>query len=124
MSWPDLSFVAENQDGSIIGYVLAKIDENLEQSFKSTPEHQIQGHITSVAVERPYRHQGIAEKLMTQSIRTMEHDYKAKNVSLYVRQGNAEAIALYQNKLGFQQVSLHNGYYGDGENAYLMRKVL
>ena len=41
LSWPQLLFVAEDFDGSIVGYVLAKMEEDAE----SQPPH---GHITSL----------------------------------------------------------------------------
>jgi ribosomal protein S18 acetylase RimI-like enzyme len=50
--------VAENEQRKIVGYVLAKMDEDM----KDIPN----GHITSLAVLRNYRSQGIAFKLMEQ----------------------------------------------------------
>lgn len=49
--FPHLLYIAE-VDGNIAGYVLAKIDEELEK------EGQIRGHITSLAVLRTYRKMG------------------------------------------------------------------
>ncbi|CAB4428136.1 unnamed protein product [Rhizophagus irregularis] len=39
LSWPQLSFVAEDHKGRIVGYVLAKMEED--------PEEAPHGHITS-----------------------------------------------------------------------------
>ena len=44
LSWPQLSFVAEDNRGQIVGYVLAKMEEETEDD-----PH---GHITSLAVKR------------------------------------------------------------------------
>ena len=55
MSWPQLLHVAEDGRGEIVGYVLAKMEED-----SSVPH----GHITSLAVLRTYRKRGIATKLM------------------------------------------------------------
>jgi peptide alpha-N-acetyltransferase len=56
LSWPQLSYVAEDGKGRIVGYVLAKMEEE--------PGEVPHGHITSVAVMRTYRRLGLAEKLM------------------------------------------------------------
>ena len=48
LSWPQLSFVAEDSTGSIVGYVLAKMEEEAEDD-----PH---GHITSLAVKRSHRY--------------------------------------------------------------------
>lgn len=62
LSWPQLSYVAEQQ-GNIIGYVLAKMEEEAEE--------EPHGHITSLAVKRTFRRLGIAQKLMDQTARAM-----------------------------------------------------
>ena len=48
LSWPQLSFVAEDPGGQIVGYVLAKMEEEAEDD-----PH---GHITSLAVKRSHRY--------------------------------------------------------------------
>lgn len=47
LSWPQLSFVAEDSKKRIVGYVLAKMEEESEE----VPH----GHITSLAVQRSHR---------------------------------------------------------------------
>lgn len=47
LSWPQLSFVAEDSKKRIVGYVLAKMEEETEE----VPH----GHITSLAVQRSHR---------------------------------------------------------------------
>mmetsp|Transcript_19597 Transcript_19597/g.21899 ORF Transcript_19597/g.21899 Transcript_19597/m.21899 type:complete len:98 (+) Transcript_19597:16-309(+) len=59
LSWPHLLHVAETDSSRIVGYVLAKIDE--ESSKDNNP---ISGHITSISVHRDYRKLGIAKRLM------------------------------------------------------------
>jgi peptide alpha-N-acetyltransferase len=58
-TWPQLSFVAVNQKGRIVGYVLAKMEEDI-----TVDPH---GHITSLSVMRSWRRLGIAQKLMIQA---------------------------------------------------------
>jgi len=55
LSWPQLLYVAEDYDGSIVGYVLAKMEEEAD-----TPH----GHITSLSVARSHRKLGLAARLM------------------------------------------------------------
>eukprot|EP01135_Chromosphaera_perkinsii_P010598 Nk52_evm1s2189 gene=Nk52_evmTU1s2189 len=115
LSWPQLSFVAEDQDGRIVGYVLAKMEE------ESSDPH---GHITSLAVMRSCRRLGIAAKLMGQASLEMVDNFGAKYVSLHVRKSNRAALHLYKDTLGFDIYEIEPKYYADGEDAYAMRKQL
>ncbi|CAG8698337.1 1193_t:CDS:2, partial [Scutellospora calospora] len=94
LSWPQLSFVAEDHKGRIVGYVLAKMEEDREEE----PPH---GHITSLSVMRTYRRLGIAEKLMTQAQKNMVEVFNAQYVSLHVRKSNRAALHLYKDTLKF-----------------------
>jgi ribosomal-protein-alanine N-acetyltransferase len=49
--------------------------------------------------------------------------YKAKQGFLEVRVTNEAAISLYK-KLGFEVTRTINGYYSDGEDAYVMTKKI
>uniref|UniRef100_A0A672ISV3 N-terminal amino-acid N(alpha)-acetyltransferase NatA n=1 Tax=Salarias fasciatus TaxID=181472 RepID=A0A672ISV3_SALFA len=59
LSWPQLSYIAEDENGKIVGYVLA--------------------------VKRSHRRLGLAQKLMDQASRAMIENFNAKYVSLHVR---------------------------------------
>ena len=114
LTWPDISFVAENENGKIVGYVLCKMeDEDL---------NDIHGHITSVSVLKPYRQLGIAEELMKQAEKALAVIYKCSYISLHVRVGNEPAVRLYRDCLGFSIHATDAAYYADGEDAYAMRK--
>jgi peptide alpha-N-acetyltransferase len=58
LSWPCLLHVAEDFNGKIVGYVLAKLEEDEDNN------NIIHGHITSISVLRTYRRLGVASKLM------------------------------------------------------------
>ncbi|CAG8638115.1 2934_t:CDS:2, partial [Paraglomus occultum] len=116
LSWPQLSFVAEDLNGKIVGYVLAKMEED--------PEDAPHGHITSLSVMRTYRRLGIAEKLMTQAQKSMVEAFNAQYVSLHVRKSNRAALQLYRDTLKFRIHDIEKKYYADGEDAYAMRKDL
>ncbi|KAJ3741445.1 acyl-CoA N-acyltransferase [Lentinula detonsa] len=119
MTWPQLSFVAENDKGHIVGYVLAKIEEESEEKGGD-----IHGHVNSISVLRSYRRLGLAKRLMMLSQDAMYSVYKAKYVSLHVRKSNLAAIGLYRDTLGFEVAEVEKKYYGDGEDAYVMKLVL
>ncbi|ORZ15798.1 acyl-CoA N-acyltransferase [Absidia repens] len=113
LSWPQLSFVAEDDNGKIVGYVLAKMEEK--------PSDVPHGHITSLSVMRTYRRLGLAEKLMAQSSKQMTEVFDAHYVSLHVRKTNRAAIGLYRDTLKFSIQEIDKKYYADGEDAYAMR---
>ncbi|KAG5649746.1 N-terminal acetyltransferase A complex catalytic subunit ard1 [Sphagnurus paluster] len=119
MTWPQISYVAEDHKGRIVGYVLAKIEEDAEE--KGEPIH---GHVNSISVLRSYRRLGLAKKLMLLSQEAMVSVYKAQYVSLHVRKSNKAAIGLYRDTLGFEVAQVEKKYYGDGEDALSMRLSL
>ena len=112
LSWPQLLFVAESYKGQIVGYVLAKMEDDAK------PAH---GHITSLAVLRTHRKCGIATKLMQQAHLRMQEAFGATYVSLHVRYTNVAAYHLYSKTLGYKIADIEKGYYADGEDAYSMR---
>lgn len=81
MSWPQLSYVAEDHKGRIVGYVLSKMWARLNSSRiilssshlplvgrdepdEDNPEGETHGHVNSISVLREYRRLGIARKMM------------------------------------------------------------
>ncbi|KAF5390703.1 hypothetical protein D9757_002576 [Collybiopsis confluens] len=122
LTWPQLSFVAEDERGRIVGYVLARIDE--EPESKGSEVTVIHGHVNSISVLRSHRRLGLAKRLMILSQDAMYEVYKAKYVSLHVRKSNIAAIGLYRDTLGFEVAEMEKKYYGDGEDAYVMKLQL
>jgi N-alpha-acetyltransferase 10/11 len=127
LTWPQLSFVAVvrpnsssknyNKYPKVVGYVLAKMEED-------PPDGMQHGHITSLSVMRTHRRLGIAEKLMRMSQRAMAEVFNANHVSLHVRMSNSAALHLYRDTLGFEVEKVESKYYADGEDAYAMRMDL
>ncbi|KAH9853664.1 acyl-CoA N-acyltransferase [Lenzites betulinus] len=117
LTWPQLSYVAE-EDGKIVGYILAKMEEDLPD------DDEAHGHVTSISVLRSYRRLGLAKRLMLQSQEAMATVYKASYVSLHVRKSNRAALGLYRDTLGFTVRDIEKAYYADGEDAYAMRLSL
>ena len=116
LSWPALLHVAEDHNGKIVGYVLAKLED------EEVKPGEIQGHITSISVLRTYRRLGVASKLMSHAINMMQEYFDADFVSLHVRVSNRPALHLYHRNLGFDVRGVEKGYYADSEDAYKMRK--
>ncbi|MEG2640379.1 MAG: ribosomal protein S18-alanine N-acetyltransferase [Bacilli bacterium] len=76
--------------------------------------------ICRIAVNPLYRKRGIGLELL----KLMEKRAKAEkcsNITLEVREGNIEAIGLYQ-KFGFIVITKKIQFYDDGENAIYMVK--
>jgi len=106
LSHRDRIFLVAFGGGEILGYggVWLVIDE---------------AHVTTLAVDEPFRRQGIGEKLM---IELLEKSQEAGMTcsTLEVRAGNEAAIRLYR-KLGYRQAALRKGYYPDNkEDACVM----
>jgi peptide alpha-N-acetyltransferase len=116
LSWPALLHVAEDHNGKIVGYVLAKLED------EDVKPGEVQGHITSISVLRTYRRLGVASKLMSHAINMMQEYFDADFVSLHVRVSNRPALHLYHKNLGFDVRGIEKEYYGDKEDAYKMRK--
>lgn len=60
LSWPYLLQVAEDDNGKIVGYVMAKLEDEDDKKHR----HIVEAHITSLSVLRTHRKLGIATKLM------------------------------------------------------------
>uniref|UniRef100_A0A7S0WQB8 N-acetyltransferase domain-containing protein n=1 Tax=Chlamydomonas leiostraca TaxID=1034604 RepID=A0A7S0WQB8_9CHLO len=113
LSWPQLLYVAEDYDGSIVGYVLAKMEEDSAECH---------GHITSLAVARTHRKLGLATRLMSATHAAMQEVFGADYVSLHVRVTNRVAFHLYTRTLGYEIHDRDAKYYANGEDAYEMRR--
>merc|ERR1719396_48885 len=114
LPWPQLPQVAVDYNNKIVGYVLAKMEEDSDEPH---------GQVTSLAVLRSHRKLGIASKLMRASMEVMEDCFGAEYVSLHVRYTNRAAFTLYSQTLGFEIHDIEKGYYADKEDAYDMRKM-
>jgi ribosomal protein S18 acetylase RimI-like enzyme len=113
LSWPQLLYVAEDAKQKIVGYVLAKMEEEAAE---------VHGHITSLAVLRSHRKMGLAAKLMNAAQAAMQECFDAEYVSLHVRKSNRAAFTLYTQTLAFEIHDIEAKYYADSEDAYDMRK--
>jgi ribosomal-protein-alanine N-acetyltransferase len=117
--FPETFIVAEEGTG-IAGYIMCRIEVGLSNyGFGGLIK---KGHVVSIAVLPQYRRRGIARALISRALEGMQY-YKAKQCFLEVRVTNDFAISLYK-KLSFEVTRTVNGYYSDGEDAYVMTKKL
>ena len=78
-----------------------------------------EAHITSLAVRRPHRRQGIGELLLI-SVINLAAELNARILTLEVRASNTTAQRLY-SKYGFTRAGLRRNYYiDDKEDAVIM----
>jgi ribosomal-protein-alanine N-acetyltransferase len=113
---PKIFLVAE-MEGKIVGYNMCRIEfgvSNMRTAFVK------KGHVISVAVMQDYRGLGIGKALMERGMAGVKEG-GAKEIYLEVRVSNNVAVGLYK-KLGFKINRVSDGYYRDGENAYVMVK--
>jgi ribosomal-protein-alanine N-acetyltransferase len=107
--YPDGFIVAEGRDG-IQGFLLGVIERAYE------------ARILILAVDERARSRGVGARL----VRLFEERFLARGVrriNLEVRVSNERAIRLYE-RLGFERRKVLPRYYADGEDAYLMTKLV
>jgi len=118
--FPKVFLVAE-ANGDLQGYIMCRIERGLSKLQLLRPIRQC--HVVSIAVREPYRRKGAATQLMLKAMLEGKGEYEASECFLEVRVGNKPAILLYE-KLGFSKVKRNFGYYMDGEDAWVMAKVM
>jgi len=117
--FPETFLVAELNE-EVVGYIMCRI----EYGFSNMKRFGLakKGHVVSVAVLEEHRGKGIGTKVIQLAQEEMKRK-TAKECYLEVRVSNQEAIDLYQ-KLGYKVTSRLEGYYRDGEPAYLMATLM
>jgi ribosomal-protein-alanine N-acetyltransferase len=114
------TFIVAEQEEKILGYIMCRIEVGLSNfGFGGLVR---KGHVVSIAVLPQYRRKGVAQAIIKRALEGMEY-YKSKQGFLEVRVTNEAAISLYK-KLGFEITRTINGYYSDGEDAYVMTKKI
>ncbi len=111
---PRIFLVAE-LGGKIIGYNMCRIEFGLS-NLKTTFVRK--GHVISIAVMEEHRGKHVGLELMEVGMKRIKQE-GASEMYLEVRVSNRPAIEMYR-KLGFKAGKALEGYYRDGENAFLM----
>jgi ribosomal-protein-alanine N-acetyltransferase len=102
-------FVVLNQSGSIVGYAIL-VEKNRY------------GYLLSIAVHPNSRNSGVAAFLI-EFLENKCREEGYRKLILDVRMDNEKAIRVYR-RLGLVNVGIKLNYYGDGENALMMEKIL
>lgn len=105
--WPDLCYVARDE-GVVVGAIICKVESH--RGVRS------RGYIGMLAVEVPYRKQGIAAKLIDLSLDEMIKQ-GVDEIMLEAEVVNGAAIALYE-KFGFVRSKRLYRYYLNQHDAY------
>ena len=108
-AFPDGFLVAEH-DGNVVGFVITVFVAPFEVK------------ILSIAVDRRYQNRGFASMLLI-NLFTVLRSKGFLRLLLEVRLSNRRAYKLYLS-LGFTPLKIIYAYYQDGEDAYLMEKLL
>jgi [ribosomal protein S18]-alanine N-acetyltransferase len=117
--FPETFLVAELGD-SVVGYIMCRVEFGFSHLRRFGLSKK--GHIVSVAVLPEHRGRGVGTRLIEQAQGEMVKK-AVKEVYLEVRVSNTEAISLYE-RMNYKRVSRLEGYYRDGEAAYLMAAPL
>ncbi len=108
-AFPDGFLVAEHE-GYVVGFVITVFVAPFEVK------------ILSIAVEKRYQNRGFASMLLM-NLFSVLRSRGILRLLLEVRLSNRRAYKLYLS-LGFTPVKIIYAYYQDGEDAYLMEKLL
>ncbi|OYT38527.1 MAG: ribosomal-protein-alanine N-acetyltransferase [Desulfurococcales archaeon ex4484_58] len=113
-------YVAESPSKEVVGYVMCRV-ERKPGFFRHFLVKS--GHIVSIAVLEAHRGRGLGYGLMAYALKSLYEEYGCEETYLEVRVSNKPAINLYE-KLGYVKVKIEHHYYLDGEDAYVMARVL
>jgi ribosomal-protein-alanine N-acetyltransferase len=114
------TFIVAELGGAVISYIMCRTEYGLSVIKRFGIARK--GHIISIATLEAHRGKGVGTTLIRRAMDEMR-TVGCKEVFLEVRVTNDEAVALYK-KLGFQVTGTMQGYYKDGESAYLMAQNL
>jgi ribosomal-protein-alanine N-acetyltransferase len=112
---PEMFLVAEKDDQPV-SYIMCRIEYGFSKTKRFTLVRR--GHIVSLAVLSSHRGHGLGRALVEEVLKKMM-EKGCTEVYLEVRVTNQAAIHMYE-KIGFQISTRIEGYYRDGEAAYLM----
>ena len=101
--------VATNEEDEIVGYAAVLV-----------VAPGVEADVLTVAVLPDYARQGIATHFMNE-LEKWSKGKQALAMMLEVGVENSGAIALYE-KLGYQTIATRKNYYGQGLDAFVMRK--
>jgi ribosomal-protein-alanine N-acetyltransferase len=115
------TFLVAESDGEVQGYIMCRIERGFSKLRNFRPTKLC--HVVSIAVRKPYRRMHIATQLLNKAMKGAAKVYDASECYLEVRISNEPAISLYES-LDFEKMKRNYGYYLDGEDAWLMARMI
>ena len=100
------------------GFLVGQIDNNIVAYIIFWINDENKGHIISLAVDKSYKRQKIASKLIKRAIATFI-EFNIFTITLEVRAKSKEAIDFYK-AIGFKKDKFVSNYYEDGSDAFKM----
>ncbi len=104
------------------GFIVAEAGDEIVGFVMGTVQRAYEARILALAVEEGWRRHGIGSSLAERFIENFR-EFGVQRVTLEVRVTNEAAISLYES-MGFQPRDVIEGYYGDDEDAYVMKRSL
>ena len=105
---PDLCLVAVI-GGRIVGDVISRVVDG-------------RAELASMATHPSYRRRGVAEALLAETIRRIK-ERGIPHIDIEVRKTNFGGLGFWK-EMGFEIIGEHPAFYGDGEDAWHMRKII
>ena len=102
--------IAEDGCGRVLGFALVRRSGGW--LFRR------RGGVTSIAVDAPFRRQGIGANLLNRALQLLQ-DFGAEEITLEVHADNAAAASLYR-KFGFRHKEWLPDYYGPSQPGIRM----
>jgi ribosomal-protein-alanine N-acetyltransferase len=116
--WPDDAYRSELEANRLASYLVVRA-ANRVVAYGGIWIMVDEAHITTFAVDPPWRRRGVGETLLL-SLLDLALGRHAREATLEVRLSNVPARRLYE-KFGFRPVGLRPHYYSDnGEDALIM----
>lgn len=101
-----------------VGFLVAVLDEEIVGYIIFWVKEEGLGHIIALAVDKNFRGQHIATRLIMTAI-VIFYNCDIHRITLEVKSHNEVAVAFYQ-KFGFEIDRKVPRYYEDGSDAYVM----
>lgn len=118
--WNYNVFRSELENGNS-KYLVAKINDKIV-GFAGIIPVLDEADISNIVVHKDFRNKKIGSFLL-KSLIDLACSINVKTLNLEVRESNVSAIKLYE-KFGFDVCGIRKKYYGNSENAVLMKKPL
>ena len=118
--WNYNVFKSELENGNS-RYLISKINEKIVGFAGIIPVID-EADISNIVVHKDFRNKKIGS-LLLESLLNLAVSLNLNTINLEVRESNIPAIKLYE-KFGFEVCGLRKKYYGNLENAVLMKKHL